>query len=56
MIIFLYYFTDCLLLLAIFILPCVFNSPKVIIVAASTWAASTAFSGIFVVVSVSLLL
>ena len=40
------YFTNCLLLLAILILPYVFDSPKVVTVAASTWAASTAFSGI----------
>ena len=42
----LYYSTDCLLLLAILILPCVFDGPEVITVAAGTWAAGTAFSSI----------
>ena len=52
----LYYFTDYLLLLAILILPYVFDSPKVIAVTASTWAAGTAFSGILIIVSILLLL
>ena len=55
MIISLYYFINCLLLLAILVLPYMFDGPKVVTVAAGTWAASTAFSGILVVVSVSLL-
>ena len=55
MIIFLYHFTDCSLLLAILVLLYVFDGPKVIIVAANTWAIGTAFSGILVVVFVLLL-
>jgi hypothetical protein len=55
-IIFLYYSIDYLLLLAILILLYMFDGPEVIIVAASTWAAGTTFSGILVVISVSLLL
>ena len=34
----------------------IFNSPKVIIVGAGTWATGTAFSGILIIISVSLLL
>ena len=41
-----YYFIDYLLLLAMLILPCVFDGPEVVAVAASAWAAGTAFSGI----------
>ena len=55
MIISLYYFTNYLLFLAILILPYMFNGPEVVTVAAGTWAAGTAFSGILVVVFVSLL-
>ena len=47
-----YHSTDCSLLSAMLVLSCVFNSPKVVAVAASTWAVSTAFSGILIVVSV----
>ena len=37
------------------VLPCIFDGPKVITVAAGTWAAGTTFSNILVIVSVSLL-
>ena len=37
------------------VLPYIFDGPEVIAVAANTWAAGTAFSGILVVVSVLLL-
>ena len=44
-----------MLLLAILILLYVFDGPEVVTVATGAWAAGTAFSGILVVVSVSLL-
>ena len=42
----LYHSTDCLLVLAILVLPYVPNSPKVIIAAGTVTAGITAFSGI----------
>ena len=41
----LYYSTNCLLVLAILVLPCMPNSPKVVITAAGTIAAGTVFGG-----------
>ena len=37
------------------VLPCVFDGPEVITVAANTWAVGTAFGGILIVISVLLL-
>ena len=46
MIISLYHSIDCLLDLAILVLPCVPDSPNIVTVATSVLAAGTAFSGI----------
>ena len=42
----LYYFTNYLLVLAMLVLPCVPNSPKVVVAASTITAGTTAFSGI----------
>ena len=42
----LYHFTNCLLVLAILVLPYMPNSPKVIIAAGTITAGTTTFSGI----------
>ena len=49
-------FTNYSLLLAMLVSLYMFNGPKVVTVSTSTWAANTAFSGILIIISVSLLL
>ena len=43
---FLYYFTNCLLVLAILVSPCVPNSPEVIVTAGTIAAGTATFSSI----------
>ena len=45
----LYYSTNCLLVLAMLVLPCVPNSPEVVISAGTVTTGTTAFSGILLI-------